>query len=252
MRRSDIEAGIHQLKALARAAGMVLPPFAHWGVEKWRERRGELAPTMARGLGWDVTDFGRGDFNRYGLTLLTLRNGSLAERDAGAGQTYAEKLMSLRAGQECPFHLHPVKTEDIINRGGGLIRVEIHQAGGSAEHPELDDGVVATFVSGVLREVQAGQPVDLEPGDSIQVPAGCYHRFWAVDWPVLAGEVSGVNDDESDNIFLEDSTRHPAIEEDVPARHLTVPEYAALLDDAVHPAEGPGTPAVSLQDSRGS
>ena len=51
----------------------------------------------------------------------------------------------------------------------------------------------------------------------------------AQDEPVLAVEVSSVNDDAADNEFLGGSPRYPEIEEDVPARHLLVAEYAALL-----------------------
>lgn len=36
---------------------------------------------------------------------------------------------------------------------------------------------------------------------------------------VLVGEVSKVNDDRTDNRFLEDQGRFPAIEEDEPIRH---------------------------------
>jgi D-lyxose ketol-isomerase len=46
---------------------------------------------------------------------------------------------------------------------------------------------------------------------------------------VLAGEVSGVNDDLADNRFLEPSERYPGIEEDVPGRYLLVSEFDALL-----------------------
>jgi D-lyxose ketol-isomerase len=226
MKRSDIDDAVGAALALADACAFALPGFAHLSRAEWMERRDGLAPTMRRGLGWDVTDFGRGHFARYGLTLCTLRNGSLEERDAGRGQTYAEKLLAVRRGQETPFHLHHSKTEDIIHRGGpGVLVLEAHPAEGDA----LGTGPVRTFVDGVETELAAGEPLRLEPGQSLQVPAGVFHRFWAEEGPVLAGEVSGVNDDLADNRFLEPSERYPGIEEDVPGRYLLVSEFDALL-----------------------
>lgn len=226
MKRSDVDAAVAAAMELAAACSFALPAFAHLGRSEWFERRDELAPAMRRGLGWDVTDFGRGRFARYGLTLCTLRNGTLEERDAGRGQTYAEKMLAVRRGQETPFHLHRRKVEDIIHRGGpGVLVLEAHPADGDT----LGTGSVRTVVDGVERELSAGERVTLEPGQSFQVRTGVFHRFWAEDGPVLAGEVSGVNDDVADNRFLESSERYPGIEEDLPARYLLVSEYDRLL-----------------------
>jgi D-lyxose ketol-isomerase len=71
--------------------------------------------------------------------------------------------------------------------------------------------------------------VRLVAGQSLQVPRRVFHRFWAEGGPVLAGEVSTVNDDERDNRFLETSERYPGVDEDAPARYLLVSEYPALL-----------------------
>jgi D-lyxose ketol-isomerase len=226
VKRSDIDAAVGAALELAAACSFALPGFAHLSRSEWVERRGDLIATMQRGLGWDVTDFGRGHFARYGLTLCTLRNGSIEERDAGRGQTYAEKLLAVRRGQETPFHLHERKTEDIIHRGGpGVLVLEAYPAAGNA----LGAGSVRTLIDGVWAELRAGERLKLEPGQSLQVPAGVYHRFWAEDGPVLAGEVSSVNDDVADNRFLETSERYPGIEEDSPARYLLVGEYEPLL-----------------------
>jgi D-lyxose ketol-isomerase len=225
VKRSEIDAAVDAALDLAEGCSFALPAFAHWSRDEWFERRAELGATVTRGLGWDVTDFGRGRFGRYGLTLCTLRNGTLEERDAGSGQTYAEKLMAVRRGQETPFHLHARKTEDIINRAGpGVLVLEAHPADGD----RLGTGRVRALVDGVERTVDAGEQVRLEPGQSFQVPAGVFHRFWAEEGPVLAGEVSSVNDDVADNRFLEVSERYPGIEEDVVARRLLVSEYALL------------------------
>ncbi|TDD70089.1 D-lyxose/D-mannose family sugar isomerase [Jiangella aurantiaca] len=223
MRRSQIDGAIDGARELAAAAGMPLPGFAGWTRADWLAAALTPAarPALERGLGWDVTDFGRGEFDRVGLVLCTLRNGTPAERDAGAGQTYAEKFLVAQDGQETPMHLHRRKTEDIINRGGAALVVELR--------PESGDGDVVTLVDGFERAVSAGSRVLLEPGQSIQVPAGVYHRFWADGGVVLAGEVSAVNDDVDDNIFADPFPRYPSLDEDAPARYLLVSEYAKVL-----------------------
>jgi D-lyxose ketol-isomerase len=225
MLRSTIDDVIDAARVFAAERQFPLPVFAGWSREHWQQNVETLHATMERGLGWDVTDFGRGDFSRYGLCLCTLRNGSLEERDSGRGQTYAEKLMVVEVAQETPFHLHRTKAEDIINRGGGRLRVEIYPSDGV----ELGSGVTETFVDGVRTDVAAGESVVILAGQSIQIPTGAFHRFWAEGERVLAGEVSGVNDDESDNVFLEQFPRYASIDEDSPARYLVVGEYAQLL-----------------------
>lgn len=223
MERSRIDAAVDGARSLAADAGIRLPGFASWTRADWLAGATTAAvrPALERGLGWDVTDFGRGDFDRVGLVLCTLRNGTLAERDSGAGQTYAEKFLVAQDGQETPMHLHRRKTEDIINRGGAALVVELRTESG--------DGDVVTLVDGFERAVRAGAPVRLEPGQSIQVPAGVFHRFWADGGVVLAGEVSSVNDDVGDNLFLDPSPRYPSVGEDAPARYLLVSEYAEAL-----------------------
>jgi D-lyxose ketol-isomerase len=222
MKRSEIETAIDAAVALAEDRRFPLPPFAFWGRDEWIRRADELRVPIERGLGWDVTDFGRGDFRRIGLTLLTVRNGTTAEQAAGAGQTYAEKVMRVDVGQETPFHLHQRKTEDILNRGGGELVVEL-------VHPDEAGTAVHALVNGVPLAVPPGERLRLGPGDGVQVPRGIRHRFWAEREPVFAGEVSSVNDDADDNVFLVPAPRYPVLEEDVPARRLLVGEYEAVL-----------------------
>jgi D-lyxose ketol-isomerase len=222
MKRSEIEAAIDAALASAEEHGFALPPFAFWDRDEWVRRAAELRVPLERGLGWDVTDFGRGDFDAVGLTLLTVRNGTLEEQAAGIGQTYAEKVMHVRVGQETPFHLHRRKTEDILNRGGGELVVELVD-------PEEPAGPVRALVNGLPIDVASGTLLRLGPGEGVQVPHGIRHRFWAEGSPVLAGEVSSVNDDAADNVFLVAGARYPSIDEDVTARRLLVSEYAPLL-----------------------
>ena len=225
MLRSAIDAAIDAARSFAAGAVFPLPEFAGWSREEWLGQVDRLGPTISRGLGWDVTDFGRGDFARYGLCLCTTRNGSIVDINRATAQTYAEKYMMVEVGQETPFHLHPRKTEDIINRGGGVLRVEVHPADGN----RLGAGVTTTLVDGIEMEVAAGEGILLRPGQSVQIPSGAFHRFWAEGERVLGGEVSAVNDDDNDNVFLEQFPRYASIEEDAPARYLLVGEYTSIL-----------------------
>lgn len=70
-------------------------------------------------LGWDVTDYGLNDYKKIGGVLFTVRNGD--QNDPSIGVPYAEKYILLEEGQGLPIHFHYSKTEDIINRAGGVL-----------------------------------------------------------------------------------------------------------------------------------
>ena len=80
---------------------------------------------------------------------------------------------------------------------------------------------------GHVRTVPAGTKIRLMPGESITLPPYQYHAFWAEkgNGKVLIGEVSMVNDDNTDNRFYEDMGRFPKIEEDEPPLYLLCNEY---------------------------
>jgi D-lyxose ketol-isomerase len=67
----------------------------------------------------------------------------------------------------------------------------------------------------------------LLPGMSITLPPLLYHEFWAEagTGPSIVGEVSSVNDDETDNVFVAKVGRFPSIDEDVPPTHKLCTEY---------------------------
>ena len=92
-------------------------PLAKWAAGAAEIRRA--------GLGWDITDFGSGDFTAKGLTLFTVRNGTPNDP---AGKTYCEKIMMVRENQVTPLHFHFAKMEDIINRGGGKLAIRFFWA----------------------------------------------------------------------------------------------------------------------------
>jgi D-lyxose ketol-isomerase len=227
MKRSQINAVLSDASSFVGAHGFHLPPFAHWTPDTFRAQRAEVGGVVERGLGWDVTDFGRGRFESEGLVLFTMRNGRLSELRRGGGMLYAEKIIVLRAGQTCPMHRHDLKTEDIINRGGGSLALQLFM---SASRGGIDAAQNVTVeTDGRKRSLPAGATVHLEAGESITLRAGIWHAFWAEREDVLVGEVSTVNDDQTDNVFRDPIGRFPEIEEDTaPTRLLTI-DYARWL-----------------------
>lgn len=207
-------------KAFFSGHGFHLPPFAFWTPAQWRCRGPEADPIRQCRLGWDLTDFGLGDFARTGLLLFTVRNGD--PRDVAGTKPYAEKAMIAGDGQVTPWHFHRNKQEDIINRAGARLVIELGLPDGNGG---LQPMAVEVVVDGVRRTVPAGGRVVLTPGESITLRQGVAHSFYGEGGEVLIGEVSMVNDDESDNCFLAPVGRFPTIEADAEPLHLLCTEY---------------------------
>jgi D-lyxose ketol-isomerase len=222
MKRSEINAIMREADAFIRSRGFYLPPFAYWTPEDWETRGEEVREIVENGLGWDITDFGCGDYQRFGLFLFTLRNGNPKNWETMQGKLYAEKVMVVDVDQLTPMHFHWNKSEDIINRGGGKLAIQLYNA---TEDEDLADTDVAVSMDGVRRVVKAGETVVLGPGESITLPTRLYHTFWGVEGRVLIGEVSMVNDDNLDNRFHEPIGRFPDVEEDEPPLHLLINDY---------------------------
>lgn len=223
MKRSEINALIRDAKAFFDSFQFKLPPWAFWRPEDWKGK-GDTE-VVRNQLGWDLTDYGAGDFEKRGLILFTIRNGNLA---AGHPKQYAEKIMIVRESQICPMHFHWAKTEDIINRGGGNLVIELY---GSTPDEELGDEPITVMVDGMARTVQPGGAVVLTPGESIFLEQGMYHRFYGEPGrgKVLVGEVSSVNDDNTDNRFHQPQPRFPDIEEDEAPLHLLCTDYPKYI-----------------------
>jgi len=219
MKRSEINAIIREADAFIRKHGFYLPPFAHWTSGEWKTKGPEAGEIVDRKLGWDVTDFNLGDYCRTGLLLFTIRNGNVKDLQS---KQYAEKIMMVDVNQVTPMHFHWSKTEDIINRGGGKLVIQLYN---STPAETLADTDVMISTDGVRRTVKAGDCVVLSPGESITLPAYCYHKFWGAEGKVLVGEVSAVNDDDTDNRFLEPLPRFSTIEEDEPPLYLLCTDY---------------------------
>lgn len=221
MKRSEINRLIDDAISFIEGLGFKLPPFAYWTPHVWQTMKATSAEIADNMLGWDVTDFGGDDFSRRGLVVLTIRNGNQYDK-ATYPKPYAEKLLISNEDQETPIHFHWSKMEDIINRGGGDLVIEVWN---SDEDENRLDSPVTVSIDGTRHTVKAGEPIILVPGQSITLVPGMYHRFYGRDGKVLIGEVSGVNDDNTDNRFYENLPRFPKIEEDEEARYVLITEY---------------------------
>ena len=223
MKRSEINQSIQMVVDFLDELKFRLPPFAFWSPEEWAAKKGEIDEIRACMLGWDITDFGCGDFAKTGLILFTLRNGHLSD-PRYTHKTYCEKILVSQEQQVTPMHFHWNKVEDIINRGGGELVIQLFN---STADDQLSDSDVVVSVDGVLTRVKAGGEIVLSSGQSVCMPQRLYHSFWARQGtgPVLIGEVSKVNDDNVDNRFYEKTGRFPVVEEDQKPLYLLFTEY---------------------------
>lgn len=225
MKRSRINHIMTEADEMIRRFGFTLPPFAYWSPETFQSNRDRARALINARCGWDITDYGAGDYDAMGLFLFTLRNGRLADLTAGRGMCYAEKLLISRQDQLSPLHAHAIKAEDIINRGGARLIVELY---GSDDRGDFrDDAGGTVFCDGIARDFAPGEKLVLEPGESVTLMPGDWHAFWGEGGDVLIGEVSTVNDDETDNYFREPIGRFSSVEEDVAPHHLLVSDYDA-------------------------
>jgi D-lyxose ketol-isomerase len=227
MKRSEVNFIMRKADEFIRSFGFLLPPFAYWSVDEFHRRSAAAPGIVAHRLGWDITDFGAGNFERLGLFLFTTRNGSAGDLAAGRGKLYAEKIMISRRDQVTPMHRHNIKAEDIINRRGGNLLVELFKSDEIGGIDWKTDVMVET--DGMPRRLPAGGKLKLFPGESITLLPGVWHSFVAEGKDVLIGEVSTVNDDLTDNVFERPIARFAAIDEDEPPLHLLVSDYDKFL-----------------------
>lgn len=227
MKRSEINSLITDAISFFNKMNFRLPKWAYWKPEEWKRSVHPVQEIVNLMLGWDLTDFGEGNFRKKGLLLFTIRNGDFTKPDNR--KSYAEKIMIVGENQETPLHFHWSKTEDIINRGGGNLVMELC---GSTEDERLSDKPLTVKVDEIPRTVKPLEKIILTPGESICLEPEVYHRFYGEEGKgqVLVGEVSSLNDDISDNRFYESLGRFPRIEEDEKPLHLLVIDYPDYLD----------------------
>lgn len=223
MKRSFMDSQIEAMLKLCGRHGVALPPFALWSAKDFRANANAAELIAARGLGWNVVEFKPGAFATHGLTIFTLRMGDWRDLESKGGRLYAEKAIMSADGQRAPHHYHVVKTEDIVNRGGARFVVELFKVDAQGQ-PTKEPFRALKDVTTL--DLKAGDQVRLEPGESLTLEPYIAHAFWAEGGTALAGEVSLVNDDATDNHFVPPLAPFAPVEEDAPARFVTVRDYA--------------------------
>ena len=226
-KRTEVNRIIREAIHFVNERGLCLPGFATWGLSEWGNLSTSRKEIIDNMLGWDITDFGSGEFEKTGLLIFTFRNGNFYKKDEYP-KPYAEKLLLVGDGQELPYHFHWKKIEDIINRGGGNLIIQLYN---SDEKEEFSSSPVEVSMDGEKVIVEAGGTVTLKPGQSITLMPGQYHRWIGEKGtgPVMLFEVSSTNDDTIDNRFYNAQERLPNILEDVQPEYLLFKDYAAYV-----------------------
>lgn len=232
--RSVVERSIETAKKVFEYNQLRLPVYANWTVEDWKKSGEETREVEDCMLGWDVTDFGSGKFEEIGRTLFTLRNGR--PNDSRYPKSFAEKLILDPEGQRAPAHYHRNKREDIINRGGGFIVLELTKADKDGNPDKR--GTLQVAVDGITKTMISGDRIILKPGESLCIHPGIIHQFWGEGGNGLevngvlygvSGEISSICDDHKDNAFLAGhACRFPEIVPDCPQKHVLCNEYEGI------------------------
>lgn len=223
MKRSLINSEIKWAKELLKESNITLPMFGYYKKEDWIKCfKGEESIRKPM-LGWDISDYGLDTYDKIGGVLFTIRNGD--QNDKSIGTPYAEKYILLHEGQSLPLHFHFSKTEDIINRSGGILALQLYNANEDDSVDYKND--VKVYIDGILHTFKAGETVEVTNGNSITLTPRMYHLFWAKKGAgdLVVGEVSSVNDDNIDNHFDVVPDRFSEIEEDEEIICLLCNEY---------------------------
>ena len=89
MKRSEINAALKEMEQMIREYRFAIPPFCNFTPEEWKEKGHDYDEIRDNMLGWDITDYGLGDFDKVGFSLITIRNGNLKMKDKYT-KSYAE------------------------------------------------------------------------------------------------------------------------------------------------------------------
>ena len=227
MKRSWINEIIRDIENYIKKNNFNLPEWAYWDLSDWKKNVDKAGMIFKSNLGWDITDFGSGKVEERGLYLFTVRNGILGEEY----KPYAEKMLIVDEDQETPFHKHIYKKEDIINRSGGVLVIQLYNSL-PGENRICESSDVVVMVDSLPITLKAGDSVELLPGQSIFLDNHHYHRFFAKMGcgRVLAGEVSMLNNDDADNYFIDETVgRFSEIEEDCEPYRLLVGDYKQFI-----------------------
>ncbi len=92
---------------------------------------------------------------------------------------------------------------------------------------QADESDVTYYSDGIPCVAKAGESIYVSRGNSVRLDPFVNHTFGAKkgDGPLISGEVSKVNDDNTDNYFAEPTARFADIEEDEPVLYPLCNEY---------------------------
>ena len=92
MKGSEVNAALRELEAMCEKHRCYLLLFCHFTLEQWRDIGHEYDEVRDCMLGWDITEYGLGNFDKLGFSLITIHNGNRAMADKYP-KVYAEKLL---------------------------------------------------------------------------------------------------------------------------------------------------------------
>ena len=98
MKRSEINAFMKEAVLFLSERRFFLPPFAYWSLDDWKTKGEDFQEIFDVSLGWDITDYGSGDFAKVGLIHFTIRNGRKVNK---GGKNYCEKILSWPVAKIC-------------------------------------------------------------------------------------------------------------------------------------------------------
>jgi len=230
VKRSEINATLLLARDFFEAYRFKLPKWAAWSPVNWDYSGEEMQAIKDCQLGWDVTDFAQGNFSEQGMTSFMLRNGAPSlepppdHAPQEAKRHYSEKIMLVQLHQTLPLLALKHRTQDLINRGGGDLVVQVYL---STTEYELDEKKrVPLQVNGIAYNVKAGGIVRLVSGDGLTLQPATYYKYWAEKASCIVGAISTTCDETNDYLFFDPNCqRFPSIEPDESPLHLLHYEY---------------------------
>ena len=117
-----------------------------------------------------------------------------------------------------------------VEPGWSAEKLVIELFGDTGGQIDRSKGTVV-YADGMRRELRPGELLKLAPGESVTLmPNEHWHAFWGEGGDVFVGEVSTVNDDNTDNLFEDPRiSRFSGIEEDEEPWYLLVSDYKTWL-----------------------
>lgn len=236
LKRSFINEKFRQAIEAVKRSGYPVPEYMMWSPEDWATKSREYQEIVDCQMGWDITDFGSGDFGKDGLVTFNPLNGKYG--DARYVRPYGERLcFSWPGSNGGPLHYHRGKMEDLQNWSEGSMYVRHWNV---TPYGERDfDSMVMVRIDGRRYMVKPGEIIEVKHHQRICSMPFIAHEGVAVDdvpydpdaLPGFCVELSSVVNDRVDNIYFEPWRKWDVdVIEDEPAQFCRVNEYPALKD----------------------